>query len=434
MSHQVSESFLHYLWQFQYFDKQELKTTAGDHLAIFKPGILNSDAGPDFSQAKVKVDGIDWAGSVEIHIQSSGWMDHEHHHDQAYENVVLHVVWEEDKPIYRNDGTRIPSLELKGRVDEQLLNKYQKLIGNPSVIPCAHSFSKTDHLIKLSMVDKALMKRLEDKANLVTTLLNQNLGDWEETTYQLLAANFGFKVNKEPFLQLAKALPYKFIQKHRDQPLQIEALLFGQAGFLVAKTKDEYITKLYTEYEFLSKKYSWQSSPMNPAQWKFLRLRPSNFPTLRIAQFASLLHARKSIFSNLMELERYQDLKQFFEISPSQYWQTHYRFGNKAKALVCNFGEDSTNIVIINSVVPLLVAYGKAKDDWNLVDRAVTILQNIPAEKNKILTLWKDLGYTSNTAFDSQGLIELYQNFCQRRQCLNCAIGTAILKPDAPAA
>jgi len=248
-----------------------------------------------------------------------------------------------------------------------------------------------------------------------------------------LAGNFGFKVNKEPFLQLGKALPYKIIQKHRDQLLQVEALLFGQAGFLVAKTKDEYITKLFTEYEFLSKKYSLQSSQMNAAQWKFLRLRPSNFPTLRIAQLASLFHFRKSIFSHLIEIEDYKSLKQFFEITPSPYWQTHYRFGKKAEGMVPDFGEASVDIVIINSVIPLLVAYGKAKDDWSQVDKAVNILQHITSEKNKIVTLWKDLGYTSKTAFDSQGLIELYQNFCQRRQCLNCAIGSAILKPDTVA-
>ena len=429
----MSESFLHYLWQFQYFNKRELTTTVGDELIIFKAGIHNTDAGPDFSQIKVKIDGIDWAGSAEIHIKSSEWMDHGHQHDRAYENVVLHVVWEEDKPIYRHDGTRIPSLELKGRVDGQLINEYQKLINNSSVIPCEYSFRKIDHLVKLSMVDKALMKRLEDKANTVTDLLNQNQGDWEETTYQLLAANFGFKVNKEPFLQLGKALPYKIIQKHRDQLLQVEALLFGQAGFLVAKTKDEYITKLFTEYEFLSKKYSLQSSQLNAAQWKFLRLRPSNFPTLRIAQLGYLFHFRKSIFSHLIEIEDYKSLKQFFEITPSPYWQTHYRFGKKAEGMVPDFGEASADIVIINSVVPLLVAYGKAKDDWSLVDKAVNILQHIASEKNKIVTLWKDLGYTSKTAFDSQGLIELYQNFCQRRQCLNCAIGSAILKPDTVA-
>lgn len=426
----MSESFLHYLWEFQYFDKKELKTTTGDELIVFKPGIHNTDSGPDFSQTKIKIDGMDWAGSAEIHVKSSEWIDHGHQHDQAYENVVLHVVWDEDKPIYRMDGTRIPSLELKGRVGAQLINEYQKLIHNASVIPCEHSFRTIDPLIKLSMVDKALMKRLEDKASKVTELLHQNQGDWEETTYQLLAANFGFKVNKEPFLQLAKALPYKIIQKHRDQLLHVEALLFGQAGFLVAKTKDEYITKLFDEFQFLSKKYSLQSAEMQVAQWKFLRLRPSNFPTLRIAQFASLLYSKKSIFSHLIEIEDYKSLQQFFEITPSPYWQTHYRFGKKAEGAVPDFGTASADIVIINSVVPLLVAYGKAKDDWSLVDKAVNILQHIASEKNKIITLWKELGYVSKSAFDSQGLIELYQNFCQRRQCLNCAIGSALLKPD----
>jgi hypothetical protein len=277
------------------------------------------------------------------------------------------------------------------------------------------------------------MKRLEDKANQVLILLDQNNGDWEETTYQLLAANFGFKVNKEPFLQLAKAVPYKIIQKHRDQLLHVEALLFGQAGFLVAKTKDEYITKIFTEYEFLRKKYSLQSSQLNAAQWKFLRLRPSNFPTLRIAQFASLLHSRKSIFSHLIEIEDYKALQQFLKITPSSYWQTHYRFGKKAERAVPDFGEASADVVIINSVVPLLVAYGKAKDDWTLVDKAVNILQHIAPEKNRIVALWKELGYTSKSAFDSQGLIELYNNFCQRRQCLNCNIGSAILKPGSSA-
>ncbi len=426
----MSESFLHYLWQFQYFDKKALTTTAGENLIIFKPGILNSDAGPDFSQAKVRIDGIEWAGNVEIHIESSGWTDHGHHHDQAYENVVLHVVWTEGIPIHRKDGTRIPTLELKARVDEQLIKAYQKLINHSSLIPCEHSFKRIDHLTKLSMVDKALMKRLEDKSIKVHDLLSQNNGDWEETTYQLLAANFGFKVNKEAFVQLSKALPYKIIQKHRDQPLQIEALLFGQAGFLVAKTRDEYLTRLYHEYDFLSKKYSLQSSHMNPVQWKFLRLRPSNFPTLRIAQFAAMLHSRRSIFSNFTERETYKDLRQFFEFTPSAYWQTHYRFGKKSEKLVPAFGQASSDVVIINSVVPLLVAYGKAKDDWSLVDKAVAILQEIPTEKNKIVTMWKNLGYASKTAFDSQGLIELYHHFCEQRQCLNCAIGSSILRPD----
>lgn len=425
----VNESFLHYLWQCQYFDKKELKTTAQEAISILKPGLLNTDAGPDFSQAKIKIGEIDWAGSVEIHIQSSGWVQHGHQHDRAYENVVLHVVWEDDKPVYRTDNTRMPTIVLKGRVDEKLIREYKKLIASASVIPCQSSFKEIDNLIKISMVDKALMKRLETKASHVQLLVAQNNGDWEEATYQLLAANFGFKVNKEPFLQLAKSLPYKIVQKHRHNLVQLEALLFGQAGFLVAKNKDEYITKLFDEYQFLSTKYSLQPSQMNVAQWKFLRLRPSNFPTLRIAQFASLLYAHENIFSHLIEAMAPKEWEKFFEITPSAYWQTHYRLGKKAAGLVYNFGDDSSHVVIINSVVPLLVAYGKAKDDWSLVDKAVNILQHLPTEKNKILRLWKEVGYSSKTAGDSQGMIELYQGFCQQRQCLNCAIGSAILKP-----
>ena len=427
----MSEAFLHYLWQFQYFDKKELKTTSGDDLMVFNPGILNVDAGPDFSQSKIKIDAIEWAGSIEIHVQSSGWMEHGHDQDTAYDNVILHVVWEDDQPVQRKDGTGIPTVQLKERVDVQLVHSYLKLINHPSRIPCERSFPHVDDLVKLSMVDKVVMKRLEGKANRIHALLKQSNGDWEETTYKLLAGNFGFKVNKEPFIQLATALPYKIIQKHRDQLLQIEALLFVQAGFLVTKTRDEYISKLYHEYDFLSKKYSLQASSLNVAMWKFLRLRPSNFPTLRIAQFASMLQSKKSIFSHLLELKSYKELQAFFEIVTSDYWKTHYRFGKKRSTFVPSFGSASADIVIINTVVPLLVAYGKEKDDWNLVEKAVNILQQIPSEKNKIVSLWKELGYTSKSAFDSQGLIELFQNFCERRQCLNCSIGSSILKPDA---
>ncbi len=425
----MSESFLHYLWQFQYFEKKDLLTTAGEQLAVFKPGILNTDAGPDFSQAKVKIDGIEWAGNIEIHIQSSNWTDHGHHLDQAYENVVLHVVWTEDRHVYRKDGSRIPTLELKHRTNEQLINTYARLINHSSAIPCEHAFRRTETIIKLSMIERALIKRLEDKSTEINLSLAQNHGDWDETTYQLLASNFGFKINKDPFIQLSRALPFRIIQKHRDQLVQLEALLFGQAGFLITKTKDEYITKLYQEYSFLSKKYSLQSSQMNPIQWKFLRLRPANFPTLRIAQFASMLHSRKSIFANLVEMDS-MSIYQFFEITTSPYWQSHFRFGKKAAGFVPSFGASSAQNIIINSVAPLLVSYGKARDDWSLVEKAVNILQHIPSENNSILELWKNLGYVSKTAFDSQGLIELYQNFCKKRYCLNCAIGASILKPD----
>ena len=426
----MNESFLHYLWQFQYFDKKELKTTLGESITVRKPGILNSDSGPDFSQALVNIEGIEWAGTVEVHIKSSDWYVHRHHDDKAYENVILHLVWEEDKPVLRADGSRMPTLALKGKVDDRLMNEYKKLIHNASSIPCEKSFHGIEHSIKVSMVERALMKRLEGKAAQVVKLLHDNKGDWEETTYQLLAASFGFKVNKEPFAQLAKSLPYKVIQKHSNNLHQVEALLFGQAGMLPAKSKEEYIIRLFDEYQFLAKKYSLTGTELNYAQWKFLRLRPANFPTLRIAQFASLLASNKNIFSQLIEAGSFSELSNIFKLTPSAYWHQHYRFGKKSKEPVHYFGESSAHLIIINVVAPLLVAYGKSKDDWSKVEQAVNLLQNIPAEKNKITNLWKELGYTSKTAIDSQGLIELYQNFCQRRHCLNCAIGAALLKPS----
>ncbi|MCU0368550.1 MAG: DUF2851 family protein [Cyclobacteriaceae bacterium] len=424
----MNESFLHYLWQFQYFDKKDLKTTAGESISIRKQGMLNSDAGPDFYQASIVIDGIEWAGTVEVHVNSSAWYAHQHDSDKAYDNVILHLVWEEDKRVMREDGTRLPTLALKGRVDENLLNEYRKLIHSASVIPCEKSFINIDNHIKVSMVERALMQRLESKAKQVIKALDHNKGDWEETTYQLFAAGFGFKVNKEPFAQLARALPYKIIQKNVNNLLQVEALLFGQAGMLPTKSKDEYITGLFKEFNFLEKKYSLAQAQLNLSQWKFLRLRPANFPTLRIAQFAGFLSANKNLFSQCIEAQDTNALVRLFKISPSEYWQQHYRFGKKSKEPVHDLGEASIHLLIINVVAPLLVAYGKAKDDWSLVDRAVRLLTDIPAEKNRITKLYDDLGYKCKSAIDSQGLIELYQNFCQRRQCLNCAIGASFLK------
>jgi hypothetical protein len=425
----MNESFLHYIWQFQYFDKTDLQTQEGEPIAIFKTGILNTNAGPDFSQAKIKIGTIEWVGNVEIHTKSSEWLNHKHNSDKAYENVILHVVWENDTEIKRIDGSVIPTIELKGRVDENLIKAYKKLINSPSSIPCEKSFPNISDMIKLSMLDQAIMQRLESKAEIVNQLLKSNNTDWEETAYQVLLKNFGFKINAEPFLQLAKSLPYKIIKKHSSNLQQIEALLFGQAGMLETKTKDEYISLLYREYEFLSKKYPIYESRLNPAQWKFLRLRPANFPTLRIAQLASIMYSQKNLLSTFIETDSYPKLLSVFTASPSPYWQSHYHFAKKSKGFVPDLGESSKQNLLINSVVPLLVAYSKAKDDSRLMERAVEILQHLPAEVNKITKLWAGLGISVKSAFDSQALIEQYNNLCQKRQCLNCAVGASLLKP-----
>lgn len=426
----MHESFLHYIWQFQYFNKDNLCTAEGEEISVLHPGLVNTHAGPDFSQAKIKIGSIDWVGTVEIHTQASLWNQHRHAGDSAYDNVVLHVVWQNDKPVFRSDGTALPTVELKGRVDEELLLQYRKLVDSGFSIPCTHSFSQVPDIIKFSMLDRAVIHRLERKAREVETLLQQNQGDWEETTYQLIARNFGFKVNNEPFLQLAKNLPYKTIRKHLSFPLQVEALLFGQAGMLEKEAiKDPYYLDLKREYKILSAKYALELSRLKVSQWRFLRLRPANFPTLRIAQLAALLGAHPHLFSLIKDTHDMATLKALFAVTQGEYWKDHYRFGMKAKSFVSEVGESSRENILINSVAPLLVAYGRQYDDTTFTDRAIELLQALPAEKNKILHSWSALGWSVKNAFDTQGLIELYNSFCTPRQCLQCGIGISLLKP-----
>jgi len=424
----MNESFLHYLWQFQYLEKNDLRTTEGESVSVLKTGVLNTNAGPDFSGAKIKINEIEWAGTVEIHIKSSDWILHNHQADAAYENVILHVVWENDKPIFRKDKTPIPTVELKKRVNEAIIRDYQKLINSSNVIACEKSFAKVDELVKISMLERALMQRLELKSIQVAELLKFNKADWDETIYQLLAKNFGFKVNADPFFQLAKSLPYKIIQK-QSQLLHVEALLFGQAGMLESKTKDEYLSLLFREFHLLEQKYSLSKSKLNPSQWRFLRLRPSNFPTVRLAQFATFIYSVKNISSLLLSANSYTSIQQLFGHERSKYWINHYRFGKKAKGKVPELGASSIQNIVINTIAPLWVAYGKHKDEQTFIDHALELLQQVPAEQNKVTRTWNRLGLKVKTAFDSQALIELYNGFCQKRQCLNCSVGISILKP-----
>ncbi len=423
----MTETFLHYLWQFQYFDKKELCTSEGEPLQVFQPGLKNTHAGPDFSNAKITIGSLEWRGSVELHIKASGWNDHRHGDDAAYEKVILHVVWENDKPILRTDGSVMPTLELKNRVDLKLWDRYKKLFTSPEVIPCAGSWHSVDHLLKLSMLDKALAQRLESKAKFVIAMLDSNQGDWEETCYQLMCKNFGFKVNTDPFLQLAQTLPYKILLRHIHQPHQVEALLFGHAGFLEKVKKDEYTQVLIREHKLLAKKYRLEDRQLHPSQWRFLRLRPANFPTVRLAQPAEILGQIKNLYGFMLETTG-SDLYRGLDVDQSAYWKSHYQFGKKA-ARVPSLGKASIQNIIINTVVPLLAAYSITHDDQYFMDRAIAWLQHIPAEKNKITRQWADLGFAVKTAFDSQALIELYNAFCQKRRCLECTIGSSLIRP-----
>lgn len=427
----MTESFLHYIWQLQYFRKDALKTSSGEKVEIFHPGISNSDAGPDFSNARIKMGELEWRGSVEIHLKASGWNDHKHNDDEAYEKVILHVVWENDKPIMHSDGSVMPTLELKNRVDPELWHRFKDLYTSVDVIPCGSHAHLVPELTKLSALDNAMVIRLQAKAFGVTELLAKNNNNWDNTCYQLLCKNFGFKVNAEPMARLARVISYTTLLKHVDKPVQVEALLFGAGGFLEDAQEDEYTITLTREYNLLRRKYTVDGRQMNASQWKFLRLRPANFPTVRIAQLAALLTKQKNLFSKILEAESYREMYNLLAVDQSPYWIGHYQFGKPSKSNVPALGEASIQNIIINTIVPLLVAYGKIHDDQSYSNRAVELLQHIPAENNKIIRQWLSLDYTVKSAFDSQALIELYTNFCMKRRCLACGVGSWLIKSSS---
>jgi Protein of unknown function (DUF2851) len=424
----MQERFLHFLWQFQNFDHQNLATTQNESIIISKIGQLNSNAGADFQNAQIQIDGVEWAGTIEIHVRSSDWYAHTHEQNRAYENVILHVVWEHDREVFRQDNTPIPTLVLKERTDKSLLKKYEQLIQNQSVIPCASQFKEVDSFRKISMLDKALMQRLEEKAILVQTIFQETNKDWEETAYQVLAKNFGFKINAEPFLRLAQNLPLKVIQKHRDQLPQIEALVFGIAGFLEEDLADDYHKNLKKEFQFLKAKYSLQNKIMGQHEWKFLRLRPANFPTVRLAQFARMIQENANLFSLFIYLESVKNLTKLLKISQSDYWQKHFVFQKEANIPVPSLGKSSIENIVINTIVPLLVAYSMERDNRSFLEKAISLLEEIPAEKNHITEIWETLGMKVKTAFDSQASIELYNSFCTQKNCLRCDIGVSIVR------
>ena len=425
----MQEDFLYYIWKLQYFDKKELTTCQGEPLTIFQPGTRNEHAGPDFLNAKITINNVTWHGHIEMHINAAEWYAHQHQKDKAYDNVILHVVWNHDKDIQQHDSTIMPTLALKDRVSPQLHQRYQRLVHNQATIPCAQQLPQVTALVKDAMLDKALFHRLTYKHNLVYRLLEDNKGNWEETAYQLLAYNFGFKVNSSPFLTLALHLPLKAVTKHADNLLALEALLLGQAGLLPAKgqAQDDYLEALRKEHNYLAHKYQLPTDKLHESQWKFFRLRPANFPTIRIAQFAQLLHQNPSIFTLLVNTPS-KTLYKKLAVIQSAYWQKHYRFFKQSKAKMAGLGKASIESILINTVVPLLVAYGKAKDEQDYVDRAVAILQHLPAEHNTITRHWEAVGVKVKSAFDSQALIELFNHFCSSKRCLSCNIGVAIIQ------
>lgn len=421
----IKEDFLHFIWKFQLFDTRNLQTEDGSYLKILKIGNHNSNAGPDFENARIRIGDLEWAGSVEIHVKASDWKRHKHTDDEAYRNVILHVVWENDVPLNRHDGSMMPSLEVQNIINQNLLIKYEALQKSQLKIPCENLFNKQQEIIKNSMVEKAAAMRLERKAFDILDKRKDLNSDFEELAYKQLSQNFGFKLNAENFFQVAQSLPLKLIRKHTGNLIQIEALLFGVAGFLKTDCEDLYAKTLKREFGFLSKKYGLELKVLDLSQWKFLRTRPQNFPTVRLAQLAAILNENQNLYS--LFIENPELIKERFNAKVSQYWLNHYDW-TKPNKTPNKFGRSSIENIIINTVSPLLASYYFLSDNFKHFEKAIELLEGLPAEKNYITRIWIELGLKPKNALDSQGLIEQYNEFCKKKRCLECTIGHQILK------
>lgn len=421
----MREEFLHYLWRLKRFDLTELKTTEGTPIDLLKVGEHNHHAGPDFTDARIKIGDTTWAGNVEIHLNSSDWHRHGHHLDAAYQNVILHVVLEEDEVIRLENGERLPCLELKKRVPGKLSGNYLQLLHNESWIPCEPQIETVPD-IKINLwYDRLLVERLENKTGIIKHRLQQNNNDWEETFYQLLARSFGSKVNADPFEQLARSTPLRIINKHRNNLLQIEALLFGQSGLLEEDFQDDYPQRLQKEALFLRKKYGLK--PLQKVQWKYMRMRPANFPSLRIAQLSSLLFSSAHLFSKVLAANNLKELEQLFDLKLSFYWYNHYRLDRPSIRRAKNLGIPTIHSLIINTIVPFLFYYGQTRDDEHYKNKALQLLESIQPEDNHIIKKWQSLGLTPCSAAQTQALLQLKNHYCNKKRCLECAIGHCIL-------
>ncbi|KQS31041.1 DUF2851 family protein [Dyadobacter sp. Leaf189] len=424
----MNEEILSFVWRFQYFDSANLLTDENLSISVIRTGYKNTNAGPDFLEAGVVLGGVHWYGSIEVHVRSSDWFMHAHEINPAYESVILHVVWENDKPVLRQDGTLVPTLSLKGLIKDTVLQRYSLLQDQHEGIPCHALFNQIHEIHKFAMLDRVLLERLSRKAGEVAALLEVNKNDWDQTAYQWLGKHFGFKLNDPAFLRLMQIVPWKILRKHRDRPLQIEAILFGTAGLIPERSEDVYVRMLQQEFRFLGSKYKLAEQQMNAHEWKYARLRPAGFPTIRISQLAQLLSAESTLFSQIISLESFADLQQLFHLRQSDYWTQHYVFDKKAAAPVPAMGKDAGALLIINGIIPVLVAYSKHRNQPELLDKAIYWLSQLPSENNRITREWATLGMQVKTSADSQALIEWYNNYCMPKKCLECTVGAGLVR------
>lgn len=423
----MDEKLLQYIWQHKLFDSTDCRTSQNEKITILSVGELNLNSGPDFYNAKILINSTLWVGCVEIHIKASDWYKHNHQDDMAYNNVVLHVVYENDKEILLPNNALVPTLALQPLISEKIIQTYTSFLKSKENIPCTYQFSQIDSFRLFAWLDRMLIDRLEEKTETVALILKQCNQNQEEAFYQFLSYYFGFTINNLPFQLLAKSLPLYYLAKHKNNLFQIESLLFGQAGLLDAEFQEEYPRKLKKEYEFLKQKFDLKKK-CTKEMWKFAKTYPSGFPSIRIAQLSALIHQSSALLSKIMEAADVNEIRNWFCVPLNAYWETHYMFDSLSSKKSKHMGELAIHTLIINAVLPFMYQVGKIRNSQEIKNKVVQFYEDIPIENNKISREFQLLRDDFNNAFHSQALIQLKKKYCDAKACLHCGIGLYLLK------
>ena len=426
----MKEEFLHYVWQHRHFDFLKAKTTDGQAVSVIFPGYHNHDAGPDFLQAVITIDDVRWVGSVEIHCRSSDWLRHRHQNDDKYKSVILHVVFEHDVEIQLSEHERIPTLELKGLIPDEMFVRYDSLMNVPDSLLCRHHLAEVEPLLLQNQLSESLLERMLRRQCDFQQVLEGCQKDWNELIYRTMAIGFGCKKNGAAFELLAQSLPYRILRAHLSSRLQVYALVFGQSGLLDLAGDDEYAERLRYEYDYL--RYKYRLTSIGPHQWNWLRLRPQNFPTLRLAQFAQMLYETGNDLADKVLKANMQSLRTWLTIAPDDYWQTHYQFGKPTEQHPSGMGNSIVNSLIINTVVPIRFFYTRFNGDEAMQEEALSLLERVEYEDNKTTRIFADSPFPQRSAYDSQAQIELMDRCCSQKRCLQCSIGEKIVRNVPP--
>jgi hypothetical protein len=421
----MKEDFLHYIWKFKKFDSLNLKTFNGEEVTIVNSGQYLEVAGPDFFNAQITIGNQKWAGNVEIHCKSSDWYVHHHERDQAYENVILHVVWEHDTDIFRKNNTEIPVLELKNYIDQDTILQYNSLLSPKSWIFCEKQVSQIDEFVFKNWQERLFFERLERKSTPIFELLQQTNSDWEAVLFCLLAKNFGLNTNGSVFLKIAQSIPFSIIRKESFEVENLEALFYGFAGLLDSENEDVYSKDLKFRYFYLINKYQLEKKWIEPIQ--FFKLRPDNFPTIRLSQLANLYHKHQNLFSKVVDCSAKNSIYETFQVSSSTYWLDHYQFDKISPKKNKKLSKSFMDLLVINTIIPFKFAYYKSQGK-DMSEALIQFMEQVSPEKNAIIDKFISFGIKPKNGFESQSLLQLKNEYCNHSRCLECAVGIELLK------